>query len=90
MSWFSPDTSPEAASVQRTLIMSWSGSERLQAATAMWTTARRMVEASLRAEGVTDETQLRARVFRRIYRSDFDAATLNRIATWLENGRQAG
>jgi len=86
MNWVADDTSPEAASVLRAVVMSRSGAERVRMATGMWATARRVVEAGLRAEGITDETQLRTRVFHRMYASDFDAATLNRISLWLEHG----
>jgi hypothetical protein len=79
------DTSPEAEAIQRRLLMSHSGEERLRMATAMWDAAKRIVESSLRARGVTDPVELKVQTFRRIYAGDFDPDTLDRIVAWLRS-----
>lgn len=77
------DTSPEAAAVYHHALMSRSPEERLRMTTRMWTTARRLVESSLRAEGVTDPGTLKIRTFLRFYSTDLDETTVARIVAWL-------
>jgi hypothetical protein len=77
------DTSPEADAVLRRAVMARPPAERLRLATSLWATGKRLVEAGLRAEGVTDPVELKVRTFLRIYAADFDQATLSRIADRL-------
>ena len=77
------DTSPEAASVYHQALMSRYPEERLRMATRMWSTGRRLVESSLRAQGVTHPTALKVQTFLRFYSTDLDEATLARIVAWL-------
>jgi hypothetical protein len=86
----SHDTTPQAEAIQRRILMSRTGEERLRMATAMWDAAKRIVESSLRAQGITDPTELRVQTFRRIYAGDFDPDTLERITAWLRAGAQCG
>ncbi len=79
------DTTPEAEAIQRRILMSRSGEERLRMSSAMWDAAKRLVESSLRAQGITDPVELRVQTFRRIYAGDFDSATLDRIGSWLRS-----
>jgi hypothetical protein len=79
------DTSFEAEAIQRGILMARSGEDRLRMATAMWDAAKRLVESSLRARGITDPIDLKVQTFRRIYAGDFDPDTLDRITEWLRS-----
>ncbi|MCX6546425.1 MAG: hypothetical protein NTV05_18705 [Acidobacteria bacterium] len=68
---------------QRRLLAALTPQARLKMTAAMWVDGKRLVEASLRAQGVSDPMTLRVRTFRRIYASDFDAATMDRIVEQL-------
>jgi hypothetical protein len=77
------DTSPEAAAVYEQALMSRPAEERLRLATGMWATGRRLVESSLRAQGVTHPAALKVHTFLRFYARDLDEATLARVVAWL-------
>ena len=77
------DTSLEADAVYRRAVMSRSPNDRLRMATSMWSAGKRLVESGLRAQGVTDPVELKVRTFLRIYATDFDRVTLDRIAARL-------
>ena len=78
-----PDTSLDVAAEQRRLFLALSPVDRLKMMAAMWDDARRLVEGSLRAAGVSDPIALRVLAFRRIYALDVDAMTLDRMAARL-------
>ncbi|MFO7692298.1 MAG: hypothetical protein R6V57_04340 [Vicinamibacterales bacterium] len=75
------DTAPDAAAEQRRLLMARTPDERIVMMVAMWRDAVSIVESRLIADGVVDPPALRAGRFRQIYASDFDAPTLDRIAS---------
>jgi hypothetical protein len=77
------DTSPAAEAAYQRAVMARSAEDRLRMAASMWNTGKRLVESGLRAQGVTDETDLKVRTFLRMYSTDFDSVTLARIASWL-------
>jgi hypothetical protein len=77
------DTSTEAAAEQRRLFAAMTPHERVALMAEMWEDGVRLVESSLRDQGVTDPIELRVKRFRRIYASDFDAETLDRISASL-------
>jgi hypothetical protein len=65
------DTSPRAESLFGELMQKRSGAERLQMGTSMFSSAREMVIAGIRASiPELDERELRAQVFLRTYQSD--------------------
>jgi len=76
------DTPEAVQNFYRTLLMSRSGSERLQMGCAMFDTARAFARANLQGLSHSDD-ELRARLFVRTYGGDFDPATAQRIAEWL-------
>ena len=75
------DTAPAAAAEQRRLLMARTPDERIAMMVAMWRDAVSVVESRLFADGVVEPSALRAGRFRQIYASDFDAPTLDRIAS---------
>jgi hypothetical protein len=77
------DTPSAITAEQRRLLMARTPQERMKMVAQMWKDGTRLVQASLRAAGVSDPVELRVRTFRRIYASDFDAETLHRIAQRL-------
>lgn len=77
------DTTPDADAVYRRALQSFTPEQRLKMATQMWSTARRLVQSSLREQGITDPLELKVQTFLRIYASDFDQPTLNDIAARL-------
>ena len=81
MSRTSGDTAPDAAAEQRRLLMARTPDERIAMMVAMWRDAVSIVESRLIADGVVAPPALRAGRFRQIYASDFDAPTLDRIAS---------
>ena len=72
------DTSPEMEAVYRNLLMTKSGSDRLKMASDMFDTARTLVRSSLRHHNFSKK-ELEWHVFLRMYKSDFDQATLDKI-----------
>jgi hypothetical protein len=77
------DTSPAAEAAYQRAVMARSAEDRLRMATSMWSTGKRLVESGLRAQGVADDIELKVRTFLRMYSTDFESATLARIASWL-------
>lgn len=73
------DTPPDVAARHRRLLMARSGQERLEMATAMFDSARRLVEASLTERGVSDATEHRIATFRRFYERDLDPAFVRHV-----------
>jgi len=58
--------------------------ERLRMATAMFDGAKRLIAASVRsAEPLITDTELRVRIFDRLYAGDFDEVTTARLRTSL-------
>jgi hypothetical protein len=78
-----PDARQTIAAEQIRLLAALTPQARLKMAAAMWVDGKRLVEAGLRAQGISDPMTLRLRIFRRIYASDFDAATMDRITERL-------
>ncbi len=64
---------------QRAILMARSGSERVAMTSAMFYAARALVEAGLRAEGMTDPVGLRIAVCRRFYADDLPATVLDEV-----------
>jgi len=83
------ETSPNAEAAYQRAVMARSAEDRLRMATSMWQTGKRLVESGLRAQGVTDEVELKVQTFRRMYATDFDRATLARIESWLREKSQS-
>jgi hypothetical protein len=77
------DTSPDVEAAYRRAVMARSPEDRLRMATSMWGTGKRLVESSLRAQGVTDPLELKVQTFLRFYAPDFDEATLARMVARL-------
>jgi hypothetical protein len=78
-----PDLQQAVTAEQIRLLAALTPQARLRMMAAMWVDGKRLVEASLRAQGISDPLTLRIRTFRRIYASDFDAATMDRITERL-------
>jgi len=78
-----PDARQTIAAEQIRLLAALTPEARLKMTAAMWVDGKHLVEASLRAQGISDPMTLRVRTFRRIYESDFDVATMDRIAERL-------
>jgi len=74
------DTLPSVQARYRALLMQRSGAERLKMGCAMFDSARALVKASLTAHTTTE---LKKQLFLRIYGSDFDAETTERIVKAL-------
>jgi hypothetical protein len=69
------------------MMMRRSGAERLRMGAAMFETAKRLVRASLGdADGRDDSAGMRVQLFLRVYGPDFDAASRDRIVSWLRAG----
>lgn len=77
------DTHPEVAALQHRLIMERSAFERAQMASDMATFARECALAGLRASGVTDPTELRIRLFLRLYGDDLAPAARDAVVARL-------
>ncbi len=73
------DTTTSMDARQRAVLMDRSGSDRVQMAAAMFADARTLVEAGLRAEGLTDPIELRVAVCRRFYSGDLPATVIDAI-----------
>ncbi len=72
----------------RRMLLDRSGSERLEMGGRMFDTARRLARASLGDPSGDDcSPELRARLFLRLYASDFTPAAAARIAAWLRRPR---
>ena len=78
-----PDLQHAIAAEQIRLLAALTPQARLRMMAEMWVDGKRLVEASLRAQGISDPMTLRVRTFRRIYALDFDAATMDRITERL-------
>jgi hypothetical protein len=84
------DTTDKAEKVFRTMLMQRSGEERMRMGFGMFQFARSLVRAAVQDQhkkrpGIATISRAAetAEVFRRTYRSDFDAETLQRIAHHL-------
>ena len=84
------DTSPEMEEKYRAMLMARSGEERLKMGNSMYATARALVIASiLERDASISPAALRQAVFMRFYGYEFDAATRERILTWLAEPQSA-
>jgi hypothetical protein len=84
-----PDTSPEIERLFRQMVLQRSGAERMRMGASMFSTARVVAIASLRArEPSMSEPALRRALFLRFYGVDFDPEERERIAARL--GGDAG
>ena len=84
------DTSPEMEEKYRAMLMARSGEERLKMGNSMYATARALVIASiLERDASISPAALRQAVFMRFYGHEFDAATRERILTWLAEPQSA-
>ena len=74
------DTAPWAAEKVAELLRQRTPAERVAMASAMFTNARALMAAGLRAQypGITD-TELTARIFERTYRADFAPEAWSRL-----------
>jgi hypothetical protein len=78
------DTPATVENLQREMLMRRSGAERLRMGAAMFEAARRIIRASLGdPDGRDHSADMRVKVFLRVYGSDFDPATRERIVAWL-------
>jgi hypothetical protein len=74
------DTPPHVEKLYREMLMSRSPAERLKMACDMFDTARALLTAGiLREKPHLDPAALRAELFRRMYRSDFTEAELDKL-----------
>ncbi|HEV7731967.1 MAG TPA: hypothetical protein VGR62_07385 [Candidatus Binatia bacterium] len=81
------DTSEEVAARYRSLLMEKSGGERLQMACSMFDSARRMVIAGL-SDALAGDTERGVALFLRLYGTDFDADTRDRIIARIRADRR--
>ena len=81
------DTPPEVERRYREQIMALSPGERVAMACRMFSTAKTLVIAGLRAEGIDNQNhgELRARLFLRFYGQDFGDAEKARILQHLQS-----
>ena len=78
------DTPPAVMEVYRRLLLARSGEERLLMGGEMFDAARTLARAGLLATGgAVDAGETRARLFMRLYGSDFDRQTAAKIAARL-------
>ena len=76
------DTSPELAAKWRKLLMQRSGAERVGMGDEMFSMARRIMTASLEAQGYRG-MELRKQIFLRTYGTDFTPEALDKICQVL-------
>lgn len=76
------DTSPEMAARWRELFMQRSGAERVSMGGEMFSMARRIMTASLEAQGYRG-LELRKQIFLRTYGTDFTPEVLDKICRAL-------
>lgn len=76
------DTSPEMAARWRELLMQRSGAEQVAMGGDMFSMARRIMTASLEAQGYRG-MELRKQIFLRTYRTDFTPEALDKICRVL-------
>jgi hypothetical protein len=80
------DTPPEIEKRMADMIALRTPSERLRMASSMFDMARKLMEAGIRHENPSiDETELRARMFLRLYRDDFSKDEMKKIIKHLFN-----
>jgi hypothetical protein len=81
------DTSPEMAERFRRVLRECSGSDRVRMVSDMFETARALVIANIKAQQPEiSDADLRARVFRRFYATDFTPEDLASIVNRLKTG----
>lgn len=80
------DTSPEIAAKWRELLMQRSGAERVSMGDEMFSMARRIMTASLEAQGYRG-MDLRKQIFLRTYGTDFPPEILDKICQALFESR---
>ena len=80
------DTSPEMAAKWRELLMQRTGAERVRMGDEMFSMARRIMTASLEAQGYRG-MELRKQIFLRTYGTDFTPEALDKICQALFESR---
>lgn len=77
------DTSPKVAELYRRLLMARSGEERMMMGFSMYDSARGLVEASLRDQGLVEgSTEWRRALLIRFYGDELRPEVIERIAAW--------
>jgi hypothetical protein len=80
------DTSPDIEKRMAELIARRSPAERLRMASSMFDMAKKIMEAGIRREYPSiEETELRARMFLRLYENDFSREELRNIVKHIFN-----
>jgi hypothetical protein len=79
------DTSPRAEQLMRKLLLQRSGAQRLRMAFEMYDSARTLLEAGLRAEGLLEGTvEWRRRFLQRMYGDELSPEAIDRVASQIK------